>query len=357
MRLMLPLLLLFAIAKGQTDSFYVFKSGKYELKAKGASHFASLPLKCIEKEFPYKTGYSLSGPEMLMPPKSIHPAFYGCFDWHSSVHGHWMLIKLLKQFPNLPEAPFIRQVMRRHLSPESIGKELELFNNADNKGFERTYGWAWLLTLQMELDGWDDPDAKQWAAALQPLSNHLSNATITYLNKIVYPIRVGEHSNLAFGLSLMHDYAKKAGKKNLQDAIEKTSRRFYANYKGCPVNWEPGGNDFLSPCLEEANLMRKILVPAEYKTWLKKFMPELFLPNFNLAPGEVLDRNDGKLVHLDGLNLSRAWCLNGIGNSINNPALRKLAIKHLDAALPQVASGSYAGEHWLASFSVYSLTY
>lgn len=326
------------------------------LTATGATHFASLPLRCAEKEFPYKTGITFGDSTWITAPKKYHPAFSGCFDWHSSVHGHWMLARLLKLYPSLPQAAQIRALFDKHFTNANLQQELKVFQSKDNKSFERTYGWAWLLQLQDELLSWNDPDAKRWAAAIQPLASHLSKLTIDYLDKLVYPIRVGEHTNLAFGLSMMHDYAVHQNDTALSNAIDKAALRFYADDRNCPLSWEPGGSDFLSPCLEEADLMRKVFSQQQYSIWIKQFLPQLFDDNFKLSPGIVKDRSDGKLVHLDGLNLSRAWCLKGIANVIGNKHLLDIANEHLSAALPQVASGDYAGEHWLASFAVYALT-
>lgn len=338
-----------------SDSLYIKRNGQIILTLSGASQFAKLPLRCAEKEWPYKTGITFSDSSSLTAPKDYHPAFCGCFDWHSSVHGHWMLAKLLHTYPDMPEAAIIRKLFNTHFTEANIQQEILIFKNKDNKGFERTYGWAWLLQLQDELLQWNDADAKKWAAALQPLSNTLSKLTVDYLSKLVYPIRVGEHSNLAFGLSMMYDYAAHQNDTALSGAIRNAAMRFYFADKNCPFSWEPGGSDFLSPCLEEADLMRKVLSPKAYSVWLKQFMPDLFNPNFKIVTGKVKDRTDGKLVHLDGLNLSRAWCLKGIAAAINNKHVLLLANEHLEAALPQVASGDYAGEHWLASFAVYAL--
>jgi hypothetical protein len=337
------------------DSLYITRGGKIILTKAGASYFAKLPLRCAEKEWPYKTGITFTDSTLIKAPKNYHPAFFGCFDWHSSVHGHWMLARLLKTFPDIPEADTIRKLFNKHFTPENIKQEVLIFESNENRIFERTYGWAWLLQLQDELLTWNDADAKKWAAALQPLATKLSALTIDYLTKIVYPIRIGEHSNLAFGLSMMYNYALHQDTALLH-AINKASVRFYAADKNCPFSWEPGGNDFLSPCLEEADLMRKILPTVKFSVWLKNFMPQLFDANFKIKPGIVNDRSDGKLVHLDGLNLSRAWCLKGIAAQLKNKHILQLANEHLNAALPQVASGSYAGEHWLASFVVYALT-
>lgn len=353
--LSLPALLISVTCFAQ-EKHYVTMNNQVTLTQSGASAFARLPLRCAEKELPYKTGIVYNDTSLITAPKNYHPAFFGCFDWHSSVHGHWMLARLLKNFPGLPEEKQIRDLFNEHFSVANIQQELVLFKSKDNKTFERTYGWAWLLQLQDELNSWDDKESKKWAATLQPLTDQLSNLTIDYLDKIVYPIRVGEHTNLAFGLSLMIDYAIHHNDTALSNTIKKAALRFYMNDKNCPFGWEPGGNDFLSPCLEEANLMRKILPKRQYLPWLKNFMPLLFDENFEMEPGQVKDRTDGKLVHLDGLNLSRAWCFKGIAQSTGNQHLLQLANQHLDAALPQVASGDYAGEHWLASFAVYALS-
>ncbi|MBS1755862.1 MAG: DUF2891 domain-containing protein [Bacteroidetes bacterium] len=351
------LLFVLAVTKGYaSDSLYIHQNGKIILTETGASFFAKLPLRCAEKEWPYKTGITYTDSTLVTAPKNYHPAFFGCFDWHSSVHGHWMLARLLKKFPNMKEADAIRNLFNKHFTVANIEQEIKIFETNDNRIFERTYGWAWLLQLQDELLTWQDADAKKWAAALQPLATKLSKLTVDYLDKIIYPIRIGEHSNLAFGLSMMYDYALHQQDTALSNAIHKAALRFYYTDKNCPFSWEPGGNDFLSPCLEEADLMRKVLPTTKYTTWLKNFMPQLFKATFTIEPGKVNDRSDGKLIHLDGLNLSRAWCLKGIAGVIKNNHVMHLANTHLEAALPQVASGSYAGEHWLASFAVYALT-
>lgn len=311
----------------------------------------------MQQEFPYKTSVTFSDTTLITRPKKYHPAFYGCFDWHSSVHGHWMLVRLLKLYPTLLEANEIRTKLNANLSAENILREAELFKQDAHKGFERTYGWAWLLQLQKELLSWNDPLGKQLGANLAPLTQQLSSLYINYLPKMNYPVRVGEHSNLAFGLALAYDYAKQTKNDSLLTVIKETALRFYKNDNGCPINWEPGGSDFLSPCLEEADLMWRILPKQEYNQWIEKFLPGLFTGETILSPGTVSDRTDGKLVHLDGLNLSRAWCLYGIAHHTKNKEhLLKLANEHLSTALPHVASGDYMGEHWLASFAVYALT-
>lgn len=324
-----------------------------------AARLARLPLKCANNPFPYKTGVVFTDNALITQPAGYHPAFYGCFDWHSSVHGHWMMIRLLKLFPNLPQKDSIRQLLNSHLTKENIQKELELFNSKDNKSFERTYGWAWLLQLQNDLLTWNDADGKKWAAAVQPLADRFSAGTIDFLKKLAYPIRVGEHTNLAFGLRLSYDYALTANDTALKNSITRAALNFYKNDRNCPLGWEPSGYDFLSPCLEEAALMGRILPQKEYTNWLIKFLPQLYISSFHLEPGKVKDRTDGKLVHLDGLNLSRAWCFTEIQRALGKAApgrLTQLHDEHLAAGLQNVASGDYAGEHWLASFALYALT-
>ncbi len=342
----------------QAQDHFKLENGKYSLTVTGASHLASLPLKCIQQQFPYKTGVVFTDSSLITAPANYHPAFCGCFDWHSSVHGHWMLVRLVKLFPSLPESEKIRNILKQQLTNANITQELKLFSDKNNSTFERTYGWAWLLQLQKELLEWNEPIGKQLSANVQPMASYFSQKYREYLKKLVYPIRVGEHSNLAFGLKLAWDYAVTAKDDSLQTAIRQAAIKFYKNDTNGPLRWEPGGTDFLSPCLEEADLMWRVLPAAEYEKWLEKFLPALFVPKINLAVGEVKDRSDGRLVHLDGLNFSRASCLYGIAHHIgkNKAALLALANKHLSAALPHVATGEYMGEHWLASFAVYALT-
>lgn len=340
------------------QEFYTRSGDFFHLTERGATHLSSLPLKCWEKEFPYKTGITFLDSSYVKMPRDYHPAFFGCYDWHSSVHGHWMLVKLLKQFPQLPEGAVIREKLLKHLSPGNIKKEMEIFK-ADNLSFERTYGWAWFLYLQKELLSWKDPLALQLSKNLKPMAKLFSDLWIKFLNKIVYPVRVGEHPNLAYGLSFTWDYAIAAGDTGLKAAIKQIANRFYMSDKNCPVGWEPGGTDFLSPCLEEAKLMTRLLDKPQYFLWIKKFMPRLLVdPSSVFKTAVVSDRTDGKLVHLDGLNFSRAACLYEVAKKLpasNAKLLRLTAARHIEAALPNVVSGSYAGEHWLGSFAVYAL--
>lgn len=328
-----------------------------------ASAFAKLALKGVSKEYPHKPGIVFAGPTDVKNPKALHPAFFGSFDWHSSVHGHWLLAAVLRQFPDLPEAKEIRAVLADHLAAENIKAEADYFARADAKSFERPYGWTWLLKLAVELHGWDDPDAKKWSASLKPLAELLAKRYVEYFPKQTYPIRSGVHSNTAFGLSFAHDYARVVGDKKLRDAIEDRARSYYGKDADAPARWEPDGADFLSPSLCEADLMRRVLPAEEFRAWFHKYLPGAAKsePATLFAPATVTDRTDPQLVHLDGLNLSRGWCMRGIASVLpaDDPARKVLvasAGKHADAGLKHVASGDYAGEHWLASFAVYMLS-
>jgi hypothetical protein len=321
-----------------------------------ANRLIALPLKCADQEYPNKLGQVLDSKEDLKSPQELHPAFYGCFDWHSAVHGHWLMVALLKKYPEIEKAEEARKVLESHLSAENIQKELAFFDTKSNASFERTYGWAWILKLQMELDSWNDPLARSLADNLRPLSDRLCSGYYSFLGKLVYPIRTGEHVNTAFGLTFAYDYALTQRNDSLKLIIEKKSTEFYGNDAKYPLRFEPSGYDFLSPAFEEADLMRRVLSPEEFQTWLKKFLPELYSKKFSLEPGKILDRTDGKLVHLDGLNFSRAWCL--IELSRTTPKLKhleKVAEQHINASIGNIVDGDYMGEHWLASFALLSL--
>lgn len=323
-----------------------------ELDLEEANRLAKLPLGCIQNPLPYKSGVVIAQPSDLAMPIEHHPAFYGCFDWHSAVHGHWSLVYLMKTFPDLERREEAIQMIDQNLTAANIEQEIKYFSlNSSTSSFERTYGWAWLLKLQEELYTWDDPNAKKWYQNLEPLAAHISAAYQAYLPKLVYPIRVGEHTNTAFGLSFAYDYAFTVGDEALQNSIEESALRFYQDDANCPITWEPSGHDFLSPCLQELDIMRKVLPVAEFETWSAQFLPELAAQTLELEPGKVLDRSDGKLVHLDGLNFSRAWCLYSLAE--NNHAYN-LATEHLDYSLSKITDGDYAGQHWLASFALYA---
>lgn len=333
------------------------------LDEKSASHFARLALKCIKKEYPNKPEHVMNDESEVKTPAALHPAFYGCFDWHSSVHGHWMLVRLLKMFPNLPEEEEIRDSLEKNLSAENIAVEVKYLQQTGRRSFERTYGWAWLLKLAEELHGWDDPDGKVWSESLRPLAGAIVDLYLDFLPKQTYPIRRGVHPNTAFGIAFALDYARTVKEKDLEALLIERCRVYFLEDSDCPAAWEPDGDDFFSPCLIEADLMRRVLAPAEFSRWFRRFLPRIAdgEPQSLLEPAMVSDRTDPKIVHLDGLNLSRALCMNGIARSLSedDPIRRILlesAVRHAEATLPHIASGSYEGEHWLASFAVYMLS-
>ncbi len=321
-----------------------------------ATRLAQLPLNCMEVEYPNKLGQTIGGIDDLKAPKELHPAFYGCFDWHSAVHGHWSLVSLLKQFPTIKEAKNIKEKLLLNLSKENILQEVQYFRGKHNKTYERTYGWAWLLKLAEALHSWNDPIAKQLEENLQPLTELIIEKYIEFLPKLNYPIRVGEHPNTAFGLSFAWDYAVTTGHEELKTLINEIAREFYLNDQRCPLTWEPSGFDFLSPCLEEAALMKRVLSKEEFRSWIGEFLPQLGDKHFELAPGRVSDRTDGKLVHLDGVNFSRAWSLNKIAEGLSEfDHLKNLANHHINYSLPSIVDDNYEGGHWLGSFAIYAL--
>lgn len=328
------------------------------LTSSGASHFARLALDCIHKEYPNKLNQVLQSDEFLLSPKTLHPAFYGCFDWHSSVHGHWMLVKLLRQFPQLAERDQIIAGLTTSLSAENIAGEIFYFGH-ESGAWERTYGWAWLLQLAMELGEWEDPLGEELSVNLAPLTRIIRDKYIEFLPRQDYAIRTGVHPNTAFGISFALDYARSSGDDDLEAALILAAMRYFSADQGCPLSWEPSGEDFLSPCLEEAALMSRILPDDEFGTWLGEFLPGIN-EDVELVPVDVSDRSDGKIAHLDGLNLSRAWDLYVIAKRIDDENLksqfRTWAHDHLAASLPHVASEHYEGSHWLGSFAVYALT-
>ncbi len=333
------------------------------LTTERASAFARLALKGLDREYPNKLDHVMADPDDVRPPRNLHPAFFGCYDWHSSVHGHWMLARLLRKVPDLPEAPEIRRIFHAHLTAENFKVEADYFARKGAAPFERPYGWAWLLKLAQELHGWDDPDARAWAENLRPLANVVALRYIEFFPKQTYPIRTGVHPNTAFGLAFAHDYAQATGDDRLRALVESRARDYFAHDHDAPARWEPSGADFFSPSMVEADLMRRVLPPGEFQAWFSAFLPGASKsePKELFQPATVTDRADPQLVHLDGLNLSRAWAMAGVANALppddpTLPALRESSARHAEAGLAHVASGDYAGEHWLASFAVYLLS-
>lgn len=328
-----------------------------------ASKLVALSIQCVAREYPNKPSDVQSSHQDLLPPRALHPAFFGCFDWHSAVHGHWTLLRILKTFPKLPEADTIRAALSASLAPERIRGEVAYFANEHRRLFERPYGWAWLLRLAAELRTFDDVDARRWAAALLPLERKVVELTLGYLPRLSLPVRAGTHHSTAFALAHVRDYARVAGHRALLAAVDEAARRFFLSDRGCPTDYEPSGEDFVSPCLAEADLMRRVLPPAEMGRWLEGFLPPLASPKFQSmrAPPEVRDVKDAKLVHLIGLMFHRAWTLQGIAKALGpgdprGASLGQLATIHEYEGLRLLFTSDYGGSHWLATFAVFSLS-
>jgi hypothetical protein len=327
-----------------------------------ADRLANLALACVHREYPSKIGHTLNSDKDVLPPRELTPAFYGCYDWHSSVHGHWMLARLARSYPDAPLAAKAKQALRQSLTVENLQVEAKYLGGEGRASFERPYGLAWLLQLSAELQEWNDSDARQWAAALKPLEEATVARLEEWLKKLTFPVRSGEHSNTAFGLGLALDYARPTQNTQLKALVESKARQFYFKDRACPFAYEPSGEDFLSPCLAEADVMRRVLTRAEFAKWLDEFIPGLAgEPGDWLRPAIVADPTDGKLAHLDGLNLSRAWMLYGIISALpeSDPrvkVLRATAYELSRDGLKSVTGKHYEGGHWLGSFAVYLLT-
>lgn len=325
--------------------------------------FARLALAGIAKEYPSKPADVLNGDADVRPPREIHPAFYGCYDWHSAVHGHWMLVRLLRRCPGLPIERDIRAALAGNLTAANLATEAAFFQRPGAKSYERPYGWAWLLKLAEELHDWDDPQGREWSANLRPLVDVIVGGYLDYFPKQTYPTRSGVHSSTAFGLAFALDYARAVRHAELEALVIERSRAYYGRDERLPAAWEPDGVDFFSPSLMEAFLMRRVLPAEEFRAWFARALPKVAAgaPRSIMEPAIVTDRSDPQLVHLDGLNISRAWCMRSIAGAFpaGDPLHRALvaaADTHAAAALPHVTSGDYAGEHWLASFATYLLT-
>jgi hypothetical protein len=325
-----------------------------------AARFAGLALKCLHDEYPNHISLSMDRDADARPPRQLTPAFYGCFDWHSDVHGHWLLVRLLRLMPDAPFAAQARAELARSFTPENIAGELEYLKHPGRASFERPYGLAWLLQLSAELREWDDPQAKQWAGTLQPLETEAAARIKNWLPKLHYPIRIGEHDQTAFSFGLIWDWAEIAADPDMRALLQDAAQRFYLKDRTCPLSYEPSGEDFLSPCLAEADFMRRVLEHKAFGAWLSGFLPGIPQSRRSgwLQPGVVTDRSDPKLAHIDGLNLSRSWMLEGIAHGLpagdpRKPALLAAAERHREAALPAVTGEHYEGGHWLGTFAVY----
>ncbi|WP_417365349.1 DUF2891 domain-containing protein [Flavobacterium beibuense] len=339
-----------------TALFITSVSFAQELTLERANGLAGLPLKCMQQEFPNKMGQLIADASELGTPQQLHPAFYGCFDWHSSVHGHWSLVYLLSKFPDIDRKEEIISKLQVNLSKANIEQEVAYMSKGHEKAFERTYGWAWLLKLQLELERSPVAEVKKLAANVKPLADLITERYIEFLPKLNYPVRVGTHTNTAFGMSLAWDYAVCSGNAELQRVIKENALRLFKNDTDCPFDWEPSGTDFLSPCMEEMAIMQRVMPEKDFLKWLKGFAKQLFDKNYNWEPGEVSDRNDGHLVHLDGLNFSRAWNMYRLASQYPKQFghLIPLANHHFNYSLPAIVDGNYEGEHWLASFALHA---
>jgi hypothetical protein len=333
-----------------------------EIDPATADRFAKMALACLDREYPNKPEQVLEGPADVKAPRDVHPAFYGCYDWHSSVHGHWMLARLLRASPTLSSGGRIREALEAHFTSDAIAAETRYLATPGARTFERPYGWAWTLRLAAELDVSQDPQVRAWRGRIQPLENALVGRFQDYLPKLTLPVRSGAHPDTAFALAQALDFARTTGRKDFEKILMSRASFYYGQDRSCPLAYEPSGEDFFSPCLSEADLMRRVLSPKDFAKWLKRFLPQLSGHKaFAFAPAIVTDPTDPRLVHLDGLNLSRAWMLRGIAQGLppsdaRRAVLLKAAAVHETAGLARVTSGDYAGEHWLASFAVYLLT-
>lgn len=333
------------------------------MDAEQVAKFAKLALDGIVREYPNKPSNVMEDAEGVSSPREMHPSFYGSFDWHSSVHGHWLLVRVLRLYPGHPMESDIRAALDAHLSAEPLQREAEYFKPRLNKSFERMYGWAWALRLVAELDQWNDDQGNQWRQNLVPMEEIIVARTMDYLPKLSWPIRTGVHPDSAFAIGQILDYARQVENRELERLLVETALRFYRDDRDYPARYEPSGEDFFSAGLNEADLMRRVLDGEEFEAWLAQFFPGLEQEKLGnlLTPVDVSDVTDGKIVHLAGLNLSRAWTLQGIASALDSdsparPILEAAAKKHAEAGLGYVFSGHYEGEHWLATFAIYHLT-
>jgi len=349
--------------------FALFTSGlivaqeKDTFDAKSAERFANLALACVHKEYPNKVSHSLNSDADVAPPRKLTPAFYGCYDWHSSVHGHWLLARLVRTYPDASFVPAAREALRQSLTEQNIAQEAAYLRAEGRTSFERPYGLAWLLQLAAELEEWNDPQAKEMADHLKPLEQAAIERLSTWLPKLSNPVRIGEHGQTAFAMGLMLDYARRAHKEQFAELIISKARQFYLHDRVCPLAYEPSGEDFLSPCLSEGDLMRRVLPGKEFASWLRASLPQIGASSSTtwLLPAVSPDPSDPKLAHLDGLNLSRAWMLEGIASALPKndkrlAAIRAAADAHKRAGLAAVTGEHYEGGHWLGSFAVYLVT-
>ena len=338
------------------------------LDVHAAERFVKLALACVHKEYPNKIAHVLNSDADVKPPRDLTPAFYGCYDWHSSVHGHWLLARLARTYADAPFTPGAKAALQKSLTGENLRHEAAYFRREGNVSFERPYGLAWFMLLAAEMREWPSESGSAQAVPVQadvlkPLEQAIRARLMDYLPKLQNPIRIGEHNQTAFSLGLLLDSARINNDHEFADLLTKRTRDFYLNDKMCPLSYEPSGEDFLSPCLGEADVMRRVLSPDEFSRWLTQFLPQIPRDgSINwLKPAVVVDPTDPKLAHLDGLNLSRAWMLEGIASALSKSdrrleSLRATARAHAEAGLAHVTAEHYEGAHWLGTFAVYLTT-
>ncbi|HET9473190.1 MAG TPA: DUF2891 domain-containing protein [Steroidobacteraceae bacterium] len=330
------------------------------LDVKSTEAFARLALECVHREYPNKIAHVMGSDSDAQPPRQLTPAFFGCYDWHSSVHGHWLLVRAARMYPDQPFTHSAREALARSLTTGNIAAEVAYLKGEGRVSFERPYGLAWLLQLAAELRTWNDPQGRQWAAALAPLEQEVAARLSAWLPKLRYPIREGEHDQTAFSFGLIWDWAEITRNPAMTQLLRTKAAEFYQRDQACPLSYEPSGQDFLSPCLAEADFMRRVLAPQDFAAWLTAFLPQIAGDGSTrwLPAAEVTDRSDPKLAHLDGLNLSRAWMLEGIARGLpaSDPRLRALiatAARHREVSLGAVSRQHYVGSHWLGTFALY----
>ena len=355
--ILLLLLLFFACLDSKQE-----KIENIRLNEKLANELVSLSVKCVDQKYPYKIGYRYIDESWLKPHYELTPSFYGCWDWHSAVHGHWAMVKILKDFPEITDRDIILSKLDKNLSEENLNKEFKFFKQDFAKGFERTYGWAWLMKLYSELVSWDHDKAQTWANNMKPLVDLLSERTILFLDKLSTPLRPGTHANTAFSFSLMIEYSEVANDRLLFNKIKEYSIKNFQGDINCPVQYEPSGTDLLSPCLAEAALMSLILEKREFNDWLYKFLPSFEERSFGniINPPEVLDPEDPGIGHLIGLMFHRAWTLKDIATKLEDSSdknlLLKIAKNHSEQGYNIMFESGYGGEHWLATFAIYNFS-
>ncbi|MBB3212435.1 hypothetical protein FHW67_001715 [Herbaspirillum sp. Sphag1AN] len=331
-----------------------------QLTSERATAFAALPLAYLRLEYPNHIMHVLNNSSDVLSPRALHPVFYGCYDWHSAVHGYWLLLRCLRRYPDLPAATEIGALFDEHFTPERMQQEASYFHAAGRNSFERPYGYGWLLALAQELAASSHSHAAGWLAAMQPLTSTIRNNLISYLHKLTYPIRVGTHYNTAFALALALDYARAVADDELTTAITTAALRYYGEDRDYPAHYEPGGDEYLSAALTEALLMSKVLQGSAFTTWFDGFLPRLAHVRQLMQPATLSDRTDPKIAHLDGLNLSRTWCMKHIARHLPadhpaQPAFAQAVPLHLQASIDHVVGSHYSGGHWLATFAMLAL--